>query len=114
MIQMLKSYYTKAGKIVVPLSFSSGYYNCRYINGSSIKLKSDELFESNPKKKVKIDSFLPSALEENSGDNIPDFIFYDEKEIPESIPEISAKEVDKISEIQDNIEENADSFYADL
>ena len=111
MIQMLKSYYTKAGKIVTPLSFSSGYYNCRYIDGSSVKLKSDELFETNPKKRVKIDSFVPSSSSEE-GENIPDFIFYDEKEIPEPIPEI--KEVDKISEIQDNIEENADSFYADL
>ncbi len=124
MIQMLKKYYTKSGRIVIPLSFSGGMYNCRMTNDENIRLRLDEMFEENPRRKVKVvkKTEVPSVE--------PEFIFDEpvteekpkvkeaEPEIPEQIEteidEIEEKVVDKNPEIQDNIEETADDFYADL
>ena len=116
MIQMLKTYYTSGGRKVVPIAFDSGLYSCNDGKGKRLLLKPDQLFETNPRKKVKLEKPMGEVPEV-----VPEFIFEDEQpEVPKELPKIEAssseekKPVDKIPEIQDNIKETADDFYADL
>lgn len=133
MIHILKKYYTKAGRIVIPLSFTGVAYDCQYSNGNKVLLKASELFEENPRKKVKVEK--PTI--EPTIEVVPEFIFESdkpketldvddlineinevsestEKETVEETHEKAEKPVDKNPKKQDNIKETADDFYADF
>ena len=67
---MLKTYYTSGGRKVVPIAFDSGLYSCNDGKGKRLLLKPDQLFETNPRKKVKLEKPMGLSIDYELNDKI--------------------------------------------